>query len=150
MLVVFEGAAVTSEVGIDEGGLGKRPGRSLGEEGFQGQEVWIGGAEDAALRGVLVVVGPGDVVFIEQIEDGSVDGFVTAAGRRDVAGGEMAEGRGGEKIGAVGEGGSKDGGEVAVVDGELLREIVVEGDFVLGVEAHSLIFGGGFYSGGVD
>src|ERR1700692_666718 len=128
MLVVFEGLAVTSEVGIDEGDLWKRPGRSLGEKGFQGQEVRIGRAEDAALRGILEVVGPGDVVLIEKIEDGSVDGFVTAGGRGDVAGGEVAEGRGGEKIGAVGEGGSHYGGEIAVVDGELLCQIVVEGD----------------------
>src|SRR5258708_39285223 len=100
MLVVFEGVAVTSEVGIDEGDLWKRPGRSLGEKGFQGQEVRIGRAEDAALRGILEVVRPGDVVLIEKIEDGSAGGFVTAGGRGAGRGLEMGEGGGEEKRGA--------------------------------------------------
>src|SRR6202040_666641 len=106
--------------------------------------------EAGALGCVLKVVGPGDVVFVEEIEDGSVDGFIAAGGWEDVAGGEMPEGGGGHEVGAVGEGGSEDRGEVAVVDGELLREIVVEGDFGLGVEVHGLIFRGVFYSGRVD
>ncbi|MDX6464856.1 MAG: hypothetical protein QOE55_8553 [Acidobacteriaceae bacterium] len=106
--------------------------------------------EAGGLGCVLEVVGPADVVFIEKVEDGSVDGFVAAGGWEDVAGGEMAERGGGHEIGAVGEGGSEDGGEVAVVDGELLRQIVVEGDFALGVEVHGLIFGGVFCSGRVD
>src|SRR5258708_39730421 len=87
---------------------------------------------------------------MEKIEDVAVDGFETAGGRGDVTGREMAEGGGGAKIGAVGEGGSKYGREIAVIDGELLCQIVVEGDFVLGVEVHGLIFGGVFCSGGVD
>ena len=106
--------------------------------------------EAGGLGCVLEVVGPSDVVFIEEIEDGSVDGLVAAWGWGDVAGGEMAEGGGGHKVRAVGEGGSEDGGEVAVVDGELLGEIVVEGDFALGVEVHGLIFSGVFYSGRID
>ena len=141
MLVVFEGPAATSEVGIEEGDLRKRPRRSLGEKEFQRQEVWICRAEAAALGVILEVVGPGDVVFIEKIEDRPVDGFVTAGGRGDVTCREMAEGGGSEKIGAVGEGGSEDRREIAVIDGEFLGQIVVERDFVLGVEVHRLIFG---------
>ena len=106
--------------------------------------------EAGGLGCVLEVVGPGDVVFIEKIEDGAVDGLVAAGGWGDVAGGEMAEGGSGHEVGTVGEGGSEDRGEVAIVDGELLCEIVVEGDFALGVEVHGLIFRGVFYSGRVD
>ena len=39
MLVVFEGRAAESKVGIDEGDLGERSGCGLGEEERQGQEV---------------------------------------------------------------------------------------------------------------
>ena len=39
MLVVFEGNAAESEVGIDEGDLGKGSGRGLGQEELQRQEV---------------------------------------------------------------------------------------------------------------
>jgi hypothetical protein len=62
----------------------------------------------------------------------------------------MAEGGGSEEIGAVGEGGSKYRREVAVVNGELLRQIVIERDFVLGVEVHCLIFGRVFGTALID
>jgi hypothetical protein len=35
----FQGSAAKSEVGIDEGDLGERSGRGLGEEESQGQDV---------------------------------------------------------------------------------------------------------------
>jgi hypothetical protein len=51
--------------------------------------------EAGGLGCVLEIIGPGDIVFVEKIEDGSVDGFVAAGGWGDVAGGGMAEGGGG-------------------------------------------------------
>src|SRR5258708_28060847 len=84
------------------------------------------------------------------MEGGSVEGFVPAGGWSAVTGREMAEGGGSKKIGAAGEGGSKYGREIAVSDGELLCQIVIEREFVLGVEVHRLIFGRVFCSGGID
>src|SRR5580692_5342183 len=56
----------------------------------------------------------------------------------------MAEGGGGQQIGAVGKGGAEDRGEVTIADGELLGEVVIEGNVSLRVETHGLIVGCGF------
>src|SRR5207253_8581224 len=86
------------------------------------------GAVAPTLRRVLEVVGPGDTVRLEQIEDRAGDGLVSAGRREDVIGREMPEGGGGEQVGPVRERLRQHRREVAVVDGELFGEVVIKGN----------------------
>ena len=105
MLIIFCGGAGQAEIGVDEGDGGQRAGCGLGQESSEREEVRIviagaggdEGAEAGALRSILIIVGPGNVVLIEQIENCSSNGFIAGAagGRESVVGGEMAKGCGG-------------------------------------------------------
>src|SRR5579859_209045 len=71
----------------------------LGQEELQRQEVGIGRGwnsgewtKAAALRDILEIISPGDFVFVEQIEDGSRDRFVTGRrGRENLTGRQVAK-----------------------------------------------------------
>jgi hypothetical protein len=99
------------------------------------------GSETARRRRVGKVVDPEDLVRVEQVEDGAGDGPIATGGWELLGRVEVTERRGGERVGAVGEGRPQQRREIPVVDGEGLRQPVVEGQVVLGVEPHRLVFG---------
>src|SRR4051794_27632170 len=90
------------------------------------------------------------MVFVEEIKDRPVDRLVSACRRKNITGCEVTEGGSGEQERTVGESGSKNGREIAIIDGKILCQAVVERDLVLGVEVHGLIFGGIFVATDVD
>ena len=91
------------------------------------------------MRCVLEVIGPGDPLRLEQVEDRAGDRLVPAGRREDVVGREMPEGRGGEQVRAVRERLREHRGEIAIVDGELAGQVVIEGNLLLRVETDGLV-----------
>src|ERR1700722_12216743 len=101
-----------------------------------------GGAEQAeagSLRCVLKVVRPRDTILVEQIKNRSGNWLVASWRRKNLVRSQVTKGSRGHEIGAVREGGSEDGGKVAVVDGEVLSEVVVQREIGLGVEPHGVV-----------
>ena len=92
MLIVFGRGSGQAKIWIDERNRGQRARSGLEKKNGKGQEVRINarGAKDTeagSLRGILKVIGPGNSVFIEQVEDRSGNRLVTPGrGERVVRG----------------------------------------------------------------
>src|ERR1700726_3453910 len=92
MLIVFGCGSGQAKIWIDERNRGQRACRRLEKKNGKGQEVRINarGAKDTeagCLRGILKVIGQGNAVFIEQVEDRSGDRLVSSGrGKRVVCG----------------------------------------------------------------
>src|SRR5579871_2219307 len=96
MLIILELNAKHAKVGIHKRHRGQRicarSARRRREETLQRQEMRIvARTESAALRHVLKVVGPGNMVRVEQVEDGSSDRLVTTGRRKDFRSRQVAE-----------------------------------------------------------
>ncbi len=95
--------------------------------------------EAGSLRYILEIVRPGNSVLVEQVENGSSDRLVSSRRGKLVSGGHMPKRSSSQKIRAVRKRRPEHRGEVAIVDGEFLCQIVVERNVVLVVEPHRLV-----------
>src|SRR5207253_10776869 len=82
----------------------------------------------------------GSAVLGGQVENGSGDRLVSSRGGKRVGTRHMPKRSCSHKIGAVRKRRTEQRGEVAIVDGEFLRQVVVERNVVLVVEPHRLVF----------
>src|SRR5207248_10227966 len=96
--------------------------------------------EAGSLRCILEIVRPGNPVFVEQAKNSSGDRLVSSRRGKRVSARQMPKRSCGHKIGAVRKRRTEHRGEVAIVDGEFLRQVVVERNVVLVVEPHRLVF----------
>src|SRR6185503_4294767 len=95
-----------------------------------------------ALRRILEVVGPRDVVALQQVEVRACDRLVAAVGWDLVARGQVPERGRGQEVRPVGERRAQERREEPIADRELARELVVEWDLVLVVETHGVVVSG--------
>src|SRR6266481_855771 len=133
MFIVLRLDAENAKVRIDEGNLRQRTharrARRLGQEEFQRQKMRINssraeGTEAASLGRVLEIIGPGNVVRFQQIEDRTGDRFISSGWRKNFRSRQMTERRRRQQVRPVGKRWAQHGAEISVVDGELLRQVV--------------------------
>src|SRR5207302_10574433 len=96
--------------------------------------------ETGSLRCILKIVRPRNSVLGEQVKNSSGDRPVSSRRGKRVSARQMPKRSCGHKIGAVRKRRTEQRGEVAIVDGEFLRQVVVERNVVLVVEPHGLVF----------
>src|SRR5207237_8430581 len=112
-----------------------RAGCSRGARGKYGQGLEVrvrrhGGerGEMSSVRQSLEVVSPSGAMFIHELEDRASDRLVAAKRRNDLIGAQVSERGCSHQVGAVGERGAEKRREIAIADGELLCQIVIERD----------------------
>src|SRR5260370_42502468 len=89
-----------------------RSSRRLRQKNRQWQEVRIHArgseiAEAATLRRVLEIIRPADVVFVQQVKDGSSDWLVAARRRKCIAGRQVSKRSCGQQVRTIGKRGTK-------------------------------------------
>src|SRR5260370_35884447 len=94
--------------------------------------------ESAGLGCILEIVRPAHIIFLQQIQNRSVDGFVAAWRRKRVAGCQMSERSCRQQVRAVRKCRAEHGREVPVVDRKLAGWVVIKGYSYLGTEPQDL------------
>jgi len=87
MLVVFQGRSGQAKIWIDKRDRGQQSQCGFDKKSGKGQEVRIKvrraeKTEARSLRGVLKIIGPGNAVFIEQVEDRAGNRLIARASKR--------------------------------------------------------------------
>src|ERR1700730_7050389 len=98
MLIILAGDSGQSKIGVHKRNFRQNTVGQLKEEERQRQEMrvkWSGGrrehTESCGLRRILKIVGPADVVGVEQIEDRSRDRLVASRWRESVIGSQVTK-----------------------------------------------------------
>src|SRR5260370_23257693 len=148
MLIIFVLRSEQSEIGIDERHLRQRAyarrSASRRQKQEKRQKVRVHARppeqpEARSLRRILKIVGPGDSIFIQQIENSSVVRLISSRRRKLIVCAQMAKGGRGHEISAICKRWPKHRGEIAVVHREICGQVIVERNLVLVIKAHRLI-----------
>ena len=93
MLIILVRRSRGSKVGVDEDDLRERAQTRRGQEERRDRLIVgrISRAKAVVLTDIFVIVRPGNAMFVELVEDGSRDRFVSDYRRNNVAGGQMSE-----------------------------------------------------------